>query len=101
MDKYSKVYTQFETQSMAFGRLKVALKDKNWFVRGYDGHLMVYQHTEDSSKPFPIMKIIVKSSSSPDESGFFEKGKGEWLLIGLDEAWKVGAHVLPRLVRGA
>jgi hypothetical protein len=94
---YSKVYTQFETQAMAFGRLKVELKGTPYFVRGYDGYITVFKTTEDSNNPLPVLKVIVRSSTGPAEVGFFKKEEHEWLLIGMDIAWKIAEHVKPIL----
>ncbi len=98
---YSKVYTQFETQAMAYGRIKAALKGMPWFIRGYDGFMVVYKMTEDSYNPLPVLKIFVKSSSSAAEVGFFQKSEQEWLLIGMDVAWQASNHVIPKLTARA
>ncbi len=70
---YSKVYTQFET------------------------HLVVFQSTEDSYKPIPILTVVVKASETAAEVGFTQTSPTEVLVVGMDIAWKIMDFVAPLL----
>lgn len=94
---YSKVYTQFETQAMAYGRLKVALKGTEYFVRGDSEHLVVFKTTEDSYKPIPMITVWVKASTTPLEVQFIKNSLSEVTVVGMDIAWKVVDFILPML----
>jgi hypothetical protein len=94
---YSKIYTQFETQAMAYGRVKAGLKNTPWFIRGNSEHLMVFQETNNSYQPLPVLKIVVRASTTPDEVGFFKLSDEEVVVVGMDRAWDVMNNVLPLL----
>lgn len=94
MNKYSKMVTQFETQSMAFTKLRMALEYPKYIVRGYDGYISIYLGKEDTRNPEEIMRINVRPSLTAAEVGFFPKGRGEYLLVGRDAAWNVAEDVL-------
>lgn len=94
---YSKVYTQFETQAMAYGRVKVGLKNTPLFVRGNNDYLMVFQTTSDSYNPTPILKINVKASQTAAEVGFKKLSPTEVEVVGMDIAWQIMDFVAPML----
>jgi hypothetical protein len=85
---YSKMTTQFETQAMAYSRLRAALPFPEFLVRGYDGHLKVFRATSDDRNPTLLLTIYVKESKSADEVGFFKQKESTYLLVGRDTAWK-------------
>lgn len=97
MKQYSKMVTQFETQSMAFTKLRMALPFPKWIVRGYDGFLKVYKGTEDTRNPIEVLTIQVRPSLNAEEVGFFKRSATEYLLIGRDAAWRVAEDVKPLL----
>ena len=96
MEKYSKVWTQFETQSMAFVKLRMALYPE-YLVRGYPMQIVIYKPTVDQNNPVKLLTIQVRSSSNKDEVGLFPKGDKEVLLIGGDAAWQVADLIKPYL----
>jgi hypothetical protein len=97
---YSKVWTNFETQSMAFVKLRTSIPYPEFIVRGYDGHLKIFKTTEDHKNPIEVLTLYVRASSSKEEVGFFKKSDTEYLLIGGDAAWIIAEKILPLLKTG-
>lgn len=94
---YKKTWTQFETQSLAFGLLRKALYPK-YLVRGDLGTITVYQPTADTTKPERLLTIYVMASDSANQSGFNPGNKPkEYVLVGGDMAWKVADLITPLL----
>lgn len=62
---YSKLWTQFETQSLAFAVLRKQLYPE-YLVRGDYGNIRIYKPTVDTNNP--ILKLIVKVEASPNAS---------------------------------
>ncbi len=58
---YSKSWTQFETQSLAFAVLRKTLYPE-YLVRGDHGQIKIYKPTVNTSAP--ILKLIVKVEAS-------------------------------------
>lgn len=96
---YKKQWTDFETQSLAFGTLRKSLYP-NYLVRGETGVIRIYRPTVDTSKPELILTITVKSSDSAAQSGFFETDRDCFHLVGGDTAYKIMEHITPLLNRG-
>ena len=88
MEKYSKLWTQFETQSLAFGLLRKALYP-TYLVRGYLGCICIYKPTLDQYNPTKLLTIQISASESKNQCGFFQKSPQEWLMVGGDDAWKI------------
>jgi hypothetical protein len=93
---YSKLWTQFETQSLAFGVLRKALYP-TYLVRGYHGKIVIYRPTQDEYNPIPVLTVTVSASESKAQSGFFRKEDNEYLLIGGGDAWNIANLVKPLL----
>lgn len=96
MEKYSKVWTQFETQSLAFGLLRKALYPK-YLVRGDLGVITIYRPTADVMNPDKLLKVYVMATDTGAQSGFYPNNDGGWVLAGGDTAWKVVSLVKPLL----
>lgn len=92
---YSKTWTQFETQSLAFGLLRKALFPK-YLVRGDLGVIRVYRPTADLKAPDKILDLYVLATDSAQQSGFYQKDN-HYVLAGGDMAWKVVELVKPLL----
>lgn len=97
---YKKTWTQFETQSLAFGMLRKALYPK-YLVRGDLGTIKVYQPTADSSKPELLFTIYVTATDSEAQSGFHPSTthKDSFVLSGGNMAWNIVELVTPLLNR--
>ena len=93
---YKKQWTQFETQSLAFGLLRKALYPK-YLVRGDTGVITIYRPTLDKQNPELCLTIRVKASESIIESGFFKVDENEYHMVGGDQAYKAADLVLPLL----
>jgi hypothetical protein len=96
MNNYSKLWTQFETQSLAFGILRKALYP-TYLVRGYVGKIVVYRPTADQLHPEKLLTIHVQASDSVDKQGFSVSGEQECTLVGGNTAYKIVEHVKPLL----
>lgn len=86
---YSKMITQFETQSLVFTKLRMGLPYPKYIVRGYDGHVDVFKTTTDTRNPEKLLTIQVRPSLTAEEVGFFRRTATEYLLIGRDAGWTV------------
>lgn len=95
MKNYSKVWTQFETQSLAFGLLRKALYPK-FLVRGDLGVINIYRPTADVKNPELALTIHVLATDSDKQSGFYPN-KDHYVLAGGDMAWKAVDLVKPLL----
>jgi hypothetical protein len=95
---YSKQWTDFETQSLAFGFLRKALFPK-YLVRGYSDEIRIYTPTADSTNPDLKLILKVKASPSKDDSLFKlidpEEGVMTFLLVGGDKAFAVTELLKP------
>lgn len=60
---YSKQWSQFETQSLAFGLLRKAMYPQ-YLVRGYDGEIHLFTPTADTKNPIPRLIILVEESTA-------------------------------------
>lgn len=97
MEFYSKLWTQFETQSLAFGILRKNLYPK-YLVRGYNGYINILRPTENQFKPEKVLTIHVTASDSKAQCGFFQReDKTEFLLVGGDGAYKINEFIKPYL----
>jgi hypothetical protein len=96
MSNYSKTWTQFETQSLAFGLLRKGLFPK-YLVRGDLGVIDIYRPTADHKNPEKLLTIHVSATDSSAQSGFYESplGPKHYVLAGGDMAWKVVELVTP------
>ena len=68
MSSYSKLWTQFETQSLAFGLLRKSLYPE-YVVRGYENCIWIYTPTADAQKPIPKLIINILPSKDISHSG--------------------------------
>lgn len=93
MNNYSKTWTQFETQSLAFGLLRKALFPK-YLVRGDLGVITIYRPTADVKAPEKLVEIFVLATDSEKQSGFYKKDN-HYVLAGGDMAWRVVELVKP------
>lgn len=95
---YKKTWTQFETQSLAFGLLRKALFPK-YLVRGDFGFITIYRPTADTTKPEKLFSIYVVATDTNKQSGFYPSNTHEnsYVLAGGDQAWKVVDLVIPLL----
>lgn len=85
--------TQFETQAMAFSRLRTTLPYPEYIVRGYDGYLKVFKSTEDHKNPELLLTLYVKASLSADEVAFLQTGPKEAMIVGRDTAFRSPEYV--------
>jgi hypothetical protein len=92
---YKKTWTQFETQSLAFGLLRKALYPK-YLVRGDLGFITIYRPTADAKNPEKLLTIHVIATDTDKQSGFYPSKDG-YTLAGGDMAWKVVELVAPHL----
>jgi hypothetical protein len=96
---YSKQWTQFETQSLAYGLLRKALYPK-YLVRGEDRIVKIYQPTVDTYNPILLLTLRVEASTSQETSLVKQEivdGLPSLLIVGGQEAYKVVDHVKPLL----
>lgn len=98
MSSYTKTWTQFETQSLAFGLLRKALFP-NYLVRGDLGLIKIYRPTADTTNPELLLTIHVVATDSAAQSGFYPSPNllDNYVLAGGDMAWKVAELVKPLL----
>lgn len=96
---YSTLWTQFETQALAYGLLRKALYP-TYLVRGYLGKLVIYKPTADKRNPVQLLTINVSASESKDQCGFFKKGEKEYLLVGGDDCWNLADRITSLLAAG-
>lgn len=100
MKKYSTLWTQFETQSLAFGLLRKAIYPK-YLVRGDFGKIEIYRATIDKNDPIHVLTINVHASTKKEEDGFFQVGSNEFNLVGGQSAYSVVMKVVPELTARA
>jgi len=96
MKKYSTLWTQFETQSLAFGLLRKALYP-SYLVRGDFGKIEIYRATKDKHHPVHVLTIHVHASTKQEDDGFFKVGENEYNLVGGQSAYQVVMNVVPEL----
>jgi hypothetical protein len=96
MNSYNILWTQFETQSLAFGILRKQLYP-NYLVRGYTGKIVVYKPTVDKTNPIKLLTVIVQASESSDNQGFTKTGENEYTLVGGNTAYQIVNLVKPLL----
>lgn len=96
MNKYNKLWTQFETQSLAFGILRKQLFP-TYLVRGYPGRIVVYKPTVDQNNPTQLLTIHVQASVAVDQQGFVKTGENEYTLTGGNFSYKIAELVTPLL----
>jgi hypothetical protein len=95
---YTKTWSQFETQSLAFGMLRKALFPK-YLVRGDWGIIRVYRPTADHNHPDLLLTIHVRATDTAAQSGFYPSPDlvDNYVLAGGDMAWKIVSLVKPLL----
>jgi hypothetical protein len=64
---YSKIWTQFETQALAFAILRKQLYP-TYLVRGDQTGIRVYKPTLDTMNPVLELIVLVEASTSAEES---------------------------------
>lgn len=96
MKKYSTLWTQFETQSLAFGMLRKALYP-TYLVRGEHGKILVYRPTLDKNDPIHVLTINVHASTKKEDEGFYQTGEWEYNLVGGTKAYNIVMLVVPVL----
>lgn len=87
---YKKTWTQFETQSLAFGLLRKALYPK-YLVRGDLGVITLYRPTANIAAPEKLLTIYVLATDSENQSGFYphKSEPNAYVLAGGNMAWNV------------
>lgn len=95
---YKKTWTQFETQSLAFGLLRKGLFPE-YLVRGDLGTITIYKPTADVKNPEKLLTLHVLATDSNKQSGFYpnQESTKAYVLAGGDMAWKVVDLVKPLL----
>lgn len=93
---YKKQWTDFETQSLAFGTLRKALYPK-YLVRGETGVIRIYRPTVDTNKPELLLTITIKASDTADQAGFFKTDTDCYHAVGGNIAYKILDHITPLL----
>lgn len=97
---YNKLWTQFETQSLAFAILRKSLYPE-YLVRGEQGYITIYKPTADTRNPIQKVVLHVEASSDPKHSSFESIGVREniphFKLIGGDTCYKATELITPYL----
>ena len=93
---YSKLWTQFETQSLAFGLLRKALYP-SYLVRGEYGQIKIYRPTADRNAPVELIVLNVHASTSKEEDRFEKTSDNTYLVVGGKSAMNIVMHVVPEL----
>lgn len=93
---YSKQWTQFETQSLAYGLLRKALYPQ-YLVRGDQGIIRIYRPTDDHKNPQHIRTIHVLASPSKGAETFSLQTDGTIKLVGGTYASNVVELIKPYL----
>lgn len=96
MKKYSTLWTQFETQSLAFGLLRKALYP-TYLVRGEYGKILIYRPTLDKNDPLLVLTINVHASTKKEDDRFYQIGEWEYNLVGGQSAYNAVMEVVPVL----
>lgn len=96
MKKYSSLWTQFETQSLAFGLLRKALYP-TYLVRGDHGTICIWKATLDKTSPTYLFTIHVHASTKKEEDMFYKRADGDFHLSGGESAKNVVLKVLGEL----
>lgn len=96
MKKYSSLWTQFETQSLAFGMLRKALYPQ-YLVRGDFGKIEIYKATEDKTNPIHVLTLNVHASTKREDDMFYQTDTNVFNLVGGQSAQNVVMHVVPEL----
>jgi hypothetical protein len=96
MKKYSTLWTQFETQSLAFGLLRKALYP-TYLVRGDYGKIEVYKATADKNHPIHVLTINVHASTKKEDDNFYLVEGNVFNLVGGESARNIVMKVLPEL----
>lgn len=98
--KYSSLWTQFETQSLAFGMLRKALYPQ-YLVRGDYGKIEIYRATLDRNAPVHVLTIHVHASTKKEDDRFYKVGDKEFNLVGGESARNIVMKVVPELTARA
>lgn len=93
---YSTLWTQFETQSLAFGMLRKALYPQ-YLVRGDFGKIKIYKAGEDKNNPLFVLTINVHASTKKEDDGFYKIDENEYNLVGGTSAYNIVMLVVPEL----
>jgi hypothetical protein len=95
---YKKQWSDFETQSLAFGNLRKHLYP-TYIVRGDVGEISIYRPTADTKNPELLLTLRVEASETPEASKFLQLSHLEdtYLLKGGDMAYKALELVQPLL----
>jgi len=93
---YSKQWTQFETQSLAFAILRKSLFP-DYLVRGDFGEITIYRPTADKNNPVKLLSIKVQPSLNKEMESFVRLDDATYALVGGGAAYKVLEHVKPLL----
>lgn len=93
---YSKQWTQFETQSLAFGILRKALYPK-YLVRGDFGEIKIYRPTANHFEPTHLLTVKVQASTSGESQKYEQIDAKTCLVVGGNECYKIAEHVKPLL----
>ena len=78
---YSRQWTQFETQSLAYGLLRKALYP-NYLVRGDQGKINIYKPTDDHNNPTFLRSIEIQASMKKGDESFSVHPDGVIKLVG-------------------
>lgn len=96
MEKYTTLWTQFETQSLAFGLLRKALYPA-YLVRGDFGKITIYKATLDKKNPIQLFSINVHASTKKEDEAFYQTNDNEYNLVGGQNAKNIVMLVVPEL----
>lgn len=96
MKKYSSLWTQFETQSLAFGLLRKALYPQ-YLIRGDFGKIEIYKAMLDKNNPLHVLTLNVHASTKKEDDGFFQLSENEFNLVGGQSAKNIVMLVVPKL----
>lgn len=100
MKKYSSLWTQFETQSLAFGLLRKALYPQ-YLVRGDFGKIEIYKALLDKNNPLHVLTINVHASTKKEDDTFTQLDDNLFLLVGGNSAQNVVMKIVPELTARA
>lgn len=89
---YSKQWSQFETQSLAFGILRKSLYPK-YLVRGDHGEIKIYRPTANQYDPTHLLTIKVHASTTGENHKFEKLDDKTCLVVGGNECYKILDHV--------
>jgi hypothetical protein len=100
MKKYTTLWTQFETQSLAFGLLRKALYPA-YLVRGDYGTISIWRPTADKHDPIYLFTIHVHASTKKEDDMFVKRDDGDYNLVGGESARHVVMKIVPELTARA